>query len=52
MGRPYTRLKYDLPENYKVNDMIGRGEAVSMVTDLLTTDGERRCKAPILCTTF
>ena len=29
MGKPYKRLKYDLPENYKANDMIGRGEAVS-----------------------
>ena len=42
MGKPYKRLKYDLPENYKANDMIGRGKAVSMITDLLTPDGERR----------
>ena len=42
MGKPYKRLKYDPPENYKANDMIGRGEAVSMITDLLTPDGERR----------
>ena len=42
MGRPYKRLKYDPPENYKANGMIGHGEAVSMITDLLTPDGERR----------
>ena len=42
MGKPYRRLKYDPPENYGPGDMIGRGEAVSMITDLLTPDGERR----------
>ena len=41
MGKPYRRLKYDPPENYGPGDMIGRGEAVSMITDLLTTVGER-----------
>ena len=41
MGRPYTRLKYDPPEKYRANGMIGHGEAVSMITDLLTPDGER-----------
>ncbi len=41
MGKPYKRLKYDPPENYRANGMIGHGEAVSMVTDLLTTVGER-----------
>jgi hypothetical protein len=42
MGKPYKRLKYDPPENYRANGMIGHGEAVSMITDLLTPDGERR----------
>jgi len=42
MGKPYKRLKYDPPENYRANGMIGHGEAVSMITDLLTADGERR----------
>ena len=41
MGRPYTRLKYKPPEKYKSNGLIGHGEAVSMITDLLTPDGER-----------
>ena len=41
MGKPYKRLKYDPPENYRANGMIGHGEAVSMITDLLTLDGER-----------
>ena len=41
MGKPYKRLKYDPPEKYGADDMIGHGEAVSMVTDLLTTVGER-----------
>ena len=38
MGKPYKRLKYDPPENYRANGMIGHGEAVSMITDLLTPD--------------
>jgi hypothetical protein len=42
MGKPYSRLKYDPPENYRANGMIGHGEAVSMITDLLVPDGERR----------
>ena len=42
MGKPYKRLKYDPPENYRANGMIGHGEAVSMITDLLVPDGERR----------
>ena len=42
MGKPYKRLKYDPPENYRANGMIGHGEAVSMISDLLTPDGERR----------
>ena len=42
MGRPYTRLKYKPPEKYKPNSLIGYGEAVSMITDLLVPDGERR----------
>ena len=42
MGKPYKRLKYNPPENYRANGMIGHGEAVSIITDLLTTDGERR----------
>tara|TARA_B100002003_G_scaffold236842_1_gene253267 strand:+ start:1373 stop:1798 length:426 start_codon:yes stop_codon:yes gene_type:complete len=41
MGSPYKRLKYEPPEKYKANRMIGHGEAVSMITDLLTPDGER-----------
>ena len=41
MGKPYKRLKYDPPENYRANGMIGHGEAVSMITDLLIPDGER-----------
>ena len=41
MGKPYRRLKYDPPENYGHDDMIGHGEAVSMITDLLVWDGER-----------
>jgi len=41
MGKPYTRLKYKPPEKYRANDMIEHGEAVSMITDLLTQDGER-----------
>jgi len=39
MGRPYTRLKYQPPEKYKSNGLIGYGEAVSMITDLLVPDG-------------
>ena len=42
MGRPYTRLKYEPPEKYKPNGLIGHGEAVSMITDLLVPCGERR----------
>ena len=42
MGKPYKRLKYDPPENYRANGMIGHGEAVSMITDLLTSDEGRR----------
>jgi len=42
MGKPYRRLKYDPPENYGHDDMIGHGEAVSMIADLLTPDRERR----------
>ena len=42
MGRPYTRLKYEPPEKYKPNGLIGHGEAVSMITDLLVPGGERR----------
>jgi len=42
MGKPYKRLKYDPPETYRLDDMIGYGEAVSMISDLLTPDGERR----------
>ena len=42
MGKPYKRLKYDPPENYRANGMIGHGEAVSMITDLLVPCGERR----------
>ena len=42
MGKPYKRLKYDPPENYRPDDMIGHGEAVSMITDLLTSDEGRR----------
>ena len=42
MGKPYSRLKYDPPENYRANGMIGYGEAVSMITDLLTSDEGRR----------
>ena len=41
MGKPYTRLKYKPPEKYRANDMIEHGKAVSMITDLLTLDGER-----------
>ena len=42
MGKPYKRLKYDPPENHRANRMIGYGEAVSMITDLLTSDEGRR----------
>ena len=42
MGEPYKRLKYDPPEMYRADNMIGYGEAVSMITDLLVPDGERR----------
>ena len=41
MGKPYTRLEYKPPESYSSADWIGHGEAVSMITDLLTLDGER-----------
>ncbi len=42
MGRPYTRLKYEPPEKYKPNGLIGHGEAVSMITDLLGPTYSRR----------
>jgi hypothetical protein len=42
MGKPYKRLKYDPPENYGPDDMIGYGKVVSMITDLRVPDGERR----------
>ena len=42
MGRPYKRLKYDAPEKHKASGMMGQGEAVSMITDLLVPCGEHR----------
>ena len=41
MGKPYKRLKYDLPEKYGHDGLIGHGEAVSMITDLIVGDEER-----------
>ena len=42
MGKPFRRLKYGQPESHRGSDRIGHGEAVSMITDLLIPDGERR----------
>ena len=36
MGKPFTRIKYKPSEKFAENDLIGHGEATSMITDLLT----------------
>ena len=41
MGKPFRRLKYGQPESHRGSDRIGHGEAVSMITDLLTSDDKR-----------
>mgnify|MGYP001192322142 CR=1 FL=1 len=43
MRKPFTRIKYKSPEKFAENDLIGHGEATSMITDLMTAvpDKER-----------
>ena len=36
MGKPFTRIKYKPPEKFAENNLIGHGDATSMITDLLT----------------
>ena len=41
MGKPFVHLKYKPPEAYHPDELIPKGEAISMITDLLVPDDDR-----------
>jgi hypothetical protein len=41
MGKPFERLKYKPPEAYRADGLIQKGEAISIIADLLVPEGDR-----------